>query len=697
MAMLRWMRGILLAAALGCAACSSTPLTVLAGDDTATAATAFAELVPNQLVRVEASADPGGELARASGPRAALVVDLDCGDCFRIDPGGRDAFVVHAGDVLGAQYGLAQLLEVAGFRFYHPRATRVPANVVLPAAAPEYGVTYTPQKALRGLHLHTLHPIEPYFDFWEPSPEHLDGARRVVDWVVKNRGNFINWTALDNIRNDPATAAAWHDHTAAILDYAHARGLTVGIEVELFHGGNLQHAYDLLTDEDIAAGDTHAVLVDKLSALLGDLPFDKVTLSFGEFFGSSPDVFIQQVNNAYDAVQTVRPGMETSALVHVGNAPNQHVQYMGMDILYYFLVKYVNPAIVPWIHSVMYFNLFEDTGGAYQHDDFSLHRQYLLDRLQANQPVAYYPEDAYWVTFDNAVPAYLPVYIYSRALDITQIDQQSAAMGGAPLGEHIAFSSGWEWGYWQNDYASLRMSYHTPDRWQDVIDAMFAPYGKDGAALAAQIEALAQAQHDGLIGQRLASYVAGTDALLEAGYDSGIISEPHRPSFTEIAAMSAADRAAYEATVLPALDQLAAATDAAYKAVDALGIAHDETWYSEVHDGMAVDGDRVRFIAALYRAAAMSADGGDAGTIDGLLATADAALADARKVVAHRDAHLHDPTPSRILDEGTNSTVYQYGYLNTADTLCYWERERGLFDQQLRGSSTVPPGCIFGF
>ena len=90
----------------------------------------------------------------------------------------------------------------------------------------------------------------------------------------------------------------------------------------------------------------------------------------------------------------------------------------------------------------------------------------------------------------------------------------------------------------------------------------------------------------------------------------------------------------------------------------------------------------------------MNADGGPS---DALLAGADAALADARRIVARRHAHLHDPTPSRILVEDTNATVYHYGYLNEADTLCYWERERGLFDQQILGSSTVPPGCVLGF
>jgi len=679
--------------ALAFAACSRESLTVLAGADTADAATSFAALVPNGLVHVTASADPAGALAQTSGPRAALVVDLDCGDCYTIAPSGPNAFVVHGGSLLGAQYGLAQLLEVAGFRFYHPRQSLVPDHVALPASSPEYGVTVTAAKKLRGLHLHTLHPIEAHFDFTVPSPEHLDGARRTIDWLVKNRGNFIDWNALDDIDQDATVAAAWHDHARAILDYAHSRGVQVGIETELFHGGDLQNGYDLLTDADLQSGDTHPALQQRLGALIGDLPFDKLRISFGEFFGASPDAFILQLSNAYEVAQTVRPGIDVVALVHVGNAPNQHIQYMGMDILYYFLVQYANPGIVPWIHSVMYYDLFEDTGGAYQHDDFSLHRQYLLDRLKAHQRVAYYPENAYWVAFDNSVPTYLPIYIYSRELDLQKIDEASLAQGGDPLTEHTVFSTGWEWGYWQNDYAVLRATYRPPQAWHETIDDMFAPYGSDGAALSAQIAALATAQHDALIGQRLAPYMAGNDFLLDSAYPM-IISQPHRPFFSDIAAMSAADRATFTTTVLDPLDALAAATQAAFAAIDGLHIAHDDRWYSEVHDGVAVDVDRVRFIAALYRAAVVHTDGGSP---DALLATADAALADARKVVAHRHANLHDPEPSRLLEEESNTTIYKYGYLNEADTLCYWVRERGLFNQQILGGSETPPGCVLGF
>ncbi|MFI5288309.1 MAG: hypothetical protein ACHQ17_01600 [Polyangia bacterium] len=672
-------------------------LTVLVGADGAAAVTSFVSYLPGALVQVQPSADPAADLAAARGPRVALTIDLTCGDCFSIDPptdvesGG--AYRVHGGSLLGIQYGLAQLLETGGFRFYHPRQSLVPSSLRLPASAPELGRLFSPDKKLRGLHLHTLHPIEPYFDFWEPSPEHLDGARRVIDWLVKNRGNYLQWPALDNITKDPAALAAWRDHTRAILDYGHARGITFGVGVELFHSGNLQNAFDLVDATDLTV-DTHPAVGARLSMLLDGLTFDKVNLSFGEFFGADPDQFVAQLNVAYDELQALRPGMELSAVIHVGNAPNQHVQYQGQDLLYYFLVQFANPAIVPWIHSVMYYNLFEPTGGAYLHDDFSLHRQYLLNRLKAHQPAGYFPEDAYWIAFDNSIPTYLPVYIYSRWLDMTDIDQASQAMGGDPLTQHVIFSSGWEWGYWQNDYATLRMSYTRPDRWQAPIEEMFQPYGDAGAKLASEIAALGTLEHDALIGQKLAPYLASTDFLIEGGYASGIVSQPRRPSFEEVAAMSPADRASFAANVLAPLDALATGTESIAEAVSAIGISIDDPWFSEVRDGVVIDAERVRFIDSLYRAV-VAHEGG--APVAALLATADAALADAENVVAHRRAHMHDPDPTRLLVDEDNQTVYQYGYLKEADTLCYWQRERAQTRQLVLGSNESIPGCVLGY
>src|SRR5690606_9551027 len=98
-----------------------------------------------------------------------------------------DAWTVSARDILGAQYGVAAALENLGFRFRHPAATYVPRQ---PAdRGEELGIVHQPQVRVRGFQLHTLHPIEGYFAFWEPSPRNGHDARRIIDWMIKNRGN----------------------------------------------------------------------------------------------------------------------------------------------------------------------------------------------------------------------------------------------------------------------------------------------------------------------------------------------------------------------------------------------------------------------------------------------------------------------------------------------------------------------------
>ena len=76
-------------------------------------------------------------------------------------------WIVATHDVLGAQYGTAAVLESLGFRFRHPFDTLTPK--------PPREMTHLddevhkPQIRVRGLHLHTLHPIEGHFAFWIPS------------------------------------------------------------------------------------------------------------------------------------------------------------------------------------------------------------------------------------------------------------------------------------------------------------------------------------------------------------------------------------------------------------------------------------------------------------------------------------------------------------------------------------------------
>ena len=195
----------------------------------------------------------------------------------------------------------------------------------------------------------------------------------------------------------------------------------------------------------------------------------------------------------------------------------------------------------------MYYDLYEDAGGAYLHEDFSEHRAFLEERIAAGQPVGYFPESAYWVAFDNPVPLYNPLYARARLLDLARLPG---------LSDHVVFSSGWEWGYWQGDLASLRGAWGMyglaegekaepaadAARTAAFFDDMYAPLGEAGAALARAAAEVAEIQHRRLLLVRLAPWMAGRDAFMDAGDGQGVIAQPDRATEAEILAMDAAAR-----------------------------------------------------------------------------------------------------------------------------------------------------------
>jgi hypothetical protein len=580
-----------------------------------------------------------------------VVEDESCSDCFALSLLDGESLVVTGGAPLGVQYGLAAALEAYGYRFFHPTDTLRPESFVL--GEYELGAA-APAMARRGLHLHTLHPIEGTAAMVTDVDD--ERARRIFDWVVKNRGNFVQWLAMDDVLGNPA---AWQALAADRVDAAHARGLDVGIGLQLFGSGNLQLAFDLVDGEVDAA-----VMAERLHALSDGVEWDHYSLSFGEFAGESPEAFVAVGNDAVRAIQEQTPGATVSTTIHVGNYDDLRVQYRGDEMLYYFLGAELD-GVTPWVHTVMYYNLYEDAGGAYLHDDFDEHRAYLQRRLALGEPVGYHPESAYWCAFDDSVPLYLPVYLRSRGRDLQELAPR--------LQDHVLFSSGWEWGYWQQDYATLRMNYAGHGDWEAITREMFAPL--DG--LADTVVAVADVEHGALIEERLAPYLAGRDAFMDAGEVAGIVSMPDRVEFDELWAMDAPTRVATAREIASGLAAFADALPAEPNG--------DDRWSAEVRDGIAITRLRAEWMATLYGAVA---DGTWAESADGI-------LAEAGTVVARRHGALHDPDPRWTAAEWDNPGLYDYGYLWHAENLCYWERERVQAREVLLGEEASVPGCAF--
>lgn len=631
----------------------------------------FSRFTGHERLVVEADADPVSA-ARGRGLHVALVEDLDgCTECYRIEADGR-RYVVHADGVLGLQYGAADLLEQMGFRFGHPHRPRAPERF---SAVEPAGAVVAPEMERRGLHLHTLHPIEGLYDFWEPSDDGRDRAERTIDWVVKNRGNHLQWVALDDIEKYEGLRAPWAEHTAGLVDYAHARGITTGIGVQLFGTSNLQLAYDLVDVPSDVVSD-RPIIAERTSLLLDSADFDVVSLSFGEFSGEDPDTFLAYADVAVEEMRS-HPGVDVVSTIHVGNYDDLRIEYRGEELLYYFLAKYTDTR--PWVHSVMYYNLFEDAGLAYLHEEFDEHRAFLIERLQAGEPVGYHPESAYWVAFDINVPTYLPLYVRSRFTDLFELQ----AFG--QLQDHVLFSTGWEWGYWQNDVATLRMNHTLPEGergWTRELLHAYEPWGVEGALLAHALIDLTDVQHTWLLEARLGRYLAGREGIIDLGDALGIVSQPDRVQPHEVPDLDDAGRAALEADV-QGLAELAAQTGAIADRVAALGLEGDP-WFDEMRDGTRVTALRAAFAHEVYRRAL---DGGGVGGAEGLLAEAEA-------VVQRRHADLHWTGGTRLLEgPDSNPTLYQFGYLAKADELCFWRRELEQLRLLLEGAGDVP-ACV---
>lgn len=591
-------------------------------------------------------------------------------------------WIVSTHDVLGAQYGTAAVLESLGFRFRHPFDTLMPRP---PRPMTALGnELHQPQIRVRGLHLHTLHPIEGHFAFWIPSAGSTHDAHRIIDWVIKNRGNYVQYAALDDIINDPDLYAKWKVFTRELIDYAHMRGIRIGINMQLFGNSNLQLAFALSgrdTQKPLAQS-----IAERLPLITKDLPFDVYDLSYGEFFGTEPQVFIDSTNEVARQLRELAPQAEPlHTLVHVG--ANHRVMHDGRDLPYYFLVQYADPTIIPDIHTVMYFNMWDPTAGAYLHENFDEHKEYLLQRVCAGQKVAYHPETAYWVAFDVTVPMYLPVYVYSRWRDLAGIAAEGC---GKPLDNHLIFSTAWEWGYWLNDVTSLKASYELPESPKKLVEDAFAnDLGREAAGI---IDEMMTVQKQALMDDRLTGYIIGRDVIIDAGreLDPPIVSQPDRLMFDEV---NATNVAMFTSSVIAPLRAYTAKLADLEKRMLAIDLP-DSRWGRELRESMIVTTLRAEFVLATWEAVLDKVNGGSGAMA---AARAEAALAAVKPVIKARHRDLHERHGRRSVDQTVNSTVYQYGYLYMADTQCYWHRELVQMKRALGTTTDSPPGCLFKF
>ncbi len=662
---------------------------VLHVDDDPTLATLRADLAADLAILwgtpvTIATGAPDGSHAHAIwlSTSDAAKAKLAPGPGYAMKREGADV-VVTAADPKNLEYAGYALLEELGVRFFHPKSTFLPSfgGPRLPAALDVKRAAWVKS---RGIQVHTLHPLEWFPPFMVPSAENLADAKLFVDWLVHTGQNHVQWAMLSSIDFD-----AYRPHAQAIVDYAHARGVTVGINVQLVGAGSLQNNYVLVKD----ATGWQAQLEANLDRLL-TIGFDSVDLSLGEFFGTDPQSIIDWLTHATQYVAAKKPDVHVNVHNHVGNYENLYVDYQGKKVFYYHLPQYADPNLGQTVHTIAFFDLYRDWG-TYAHPNFFFQRDYLMAQLPTRR-VRYYPESAYWIGADIDVPLFLPEYVHARWNDVHGLAEDVAKAGLPPLEGHLMFSSGHEWGTWMTDYLTAKMLWEPEQPLSHFFSHVGGAFGSCAGDVSDVLAQLTALQDHWLFDRRLAAYVQGENGTLDVGYSIGIESHPKRIAFEDVLAMDAPARAKFTEDVVTGLEAMTEELRPLERAMESRCAVVDPAlgpWCRELRDGVVVDRLRSEHAAALYRAILAHAAKGDP---EPSFQTAVAARTKAVTVIARREKEYRF-TDGRATNAYPNPTVYAFGYLRPAHDACYWVRQekqaRLLIDEGIPAPIASLPSC----
>ena len=344
-------------------------------------------------------------------------------------------------------YGLLQ--EDLGFAFIHPRQTVIPDLDVWPITSP-WTREARPRFEKAGFHLHTQHPIELTEYLLDPrQPGALDRVVEYIDWLARNGQNDFEFNLLESIDLD-----TWPAHAARFVDHAHARGILCGLDLSLHM--TQQKAFMLYRNPPATFIPRRDQIRRNVERLF-DAPWDIWNVEFSTTEFTEGNVRQKNALRAYLNHLLIERGctlfgrehvVRSEAMVDGGDGPDHSVDSLDD-----------HRGVMS--HTVMFYDLTDERAPVYENTSLRHMDTLLREQMQVRE-TWYYPESAYWVTFDNSVPMLLLPYLEARLSDILRCDSL-----GVP--GHLTFSSGWEWGYWMIDWSIARWS------WEHTVNGAVEP------------------------------------------------------------------------------------------------------------------------------------------------------------------------------------------------------------------------------
>ena len=615
----------------------------------------------------------------------------------------------------GELYAAYHLLELLGFHFLHPLDPIAPEQLVLDGFT---DINEQPRWPIRAWHIHTQHPLEltHVLNGWgKAGPDDEAGWKELLsewdlflEWAVANKQNRVEWFLLmAQSWQEFADSAERQERLKRLVDMAHGWGLAVGIDAPIAF--KQQHAWTMLRQK----GDEAAQIKSAID-WLNEAGFDyfEVEAGFSEFTHPTDMQMLSWLNEVagYSADVYGKP-----SYVKVHCTQNQ-VASSFLDpetqqpLNFNFLPYYADQRLGVLPHTVQFYDL-EGPALTYDNENFHYIRRYM--QMEAGRrEVLFYPETAYWVSFDIDVPLFLPIYLDRRLFDLRLIasDEEAGLMGrgdyaNSRIDGQVNFSSGWEWGYWMNDVVTARAAWNPyidladhEKALSNSLQPIVAPFGEAQQAIKKNLVAWVNMQQrlfiDGATNKdtpaspylrNAQAYLQGWEAWDDVAKTLGMLeTQPRKMGLLDMQNPLAPgiNKLNYRRELKPLLSQTVTELENLvneYKQIEQQVPDKGLGLYLEIKDAMEITMLRAKQVYHLYETMANINPvilNADKTVANEHLNKARVALDTAHKIVIKRESNYR-ADPARIAGWGYNPTAYNFGYLWSVRSLHYWWRDEG--------------------
>jgi len=578
-----------------------------------------------------------------------------------------DAYVyeLEATSYAGVSNGLYGLLqEKLGFAFIHPRETIIPDLREWPQ--PQLGIwAAKPRFEKKGFHLHTQHPLELTEQLMMLNDENWSDVKEYIDWLARNQQNYFEFNLLEGIDRQ-----TWPSLAARMVDYLHSRGIIAGLDLSLHMTQQKSFMLYLNPPNSLLSKEKQ---IRKNVELLFEADWDVWNVEFSTTEFTSGNIEKKKKLQALLNKELKARGAKLMGRQHV---VKEEEMLGASDAHLEAATKQADLDAHRGVmsHTVMFYTAFEEIAPVYGNENLK-HMLEFHEQQQQERETWYYPESAYWITFDISVPMLLLPYLQARLDDILGM-QELGTQG------HLTFSSGWEWGYWLVDWSIARWSWefsengekHDPHALQ-YLDVLTDKEDFKGYLHECNELHQSQIKDNGLIHYLTAQTV--TDELPEP-----LDLQLHpRPDWRYGWLMNASPLETVQEVangVLPRLENFFSAYDSIKAKYDISVRRTDNNVEKEIIRALDVVALRAKhryytiLAIASYRGAAFNYQFSDDYKIE--LTNASAVREQALELVREQEGHYRYSMES-LTTRRWDHTYCHFGYLYTVHDLHYWERE----------------------